>query len=135
MIKKIIIFSIVAIVLIGGYFLICSKNTEDSTEESTLFNYDIDQIEEIELQNGDTGKLVLVTDKDEITEIIGALNSFRYKTKTSKEPTDGWSFSITVNEETTRIYVNNDSTVEMDDFIYTSSTDGYFKEFIEKWMP
>jgi len=141
--QMIIVLVVLFVVVIGGFILKYSNDAYGSI----LFSYDIEQVEKIELQNGNTGDLVSVTDKDEIAEIIGALNSFRYSTCAKEETMMGWSFSIIVHEndvedDAGRIYISSDSSIKINDYEdplltnhYFSSTSDYFNKFIEKWLP
>lgn len=131
----VLIIVIILVIIVGGSILLGSKNTEE-----VLFDFDIEQVEKIELQNGDTGKLMTLTDKNNTSEIIRFLNKFTYNDSEKKEPADGWFFSVTVYEkdgnESPRIYIlNTGKSIEIENYIYSSSTSDYFNEFIEKWLP
>lgn len=105
----------------------------------TLFAFSPESVKQIRLQNGTTGEIKEITDKQSITEILGALNGFRYaSTKALQDGWGGWSFSVEVftngASQAERIYVW-DSIIRYGDVDYTSISTGYFTSFIEKWLP
>jgi len=129
-----ILLSIISFCLLA--FIIVNSIGDNS---GNLFSYMASQVKQIDLQNGSTGGIISIKDKDSISTIIDTLNSFKYSSEEELLPASGWSYSIRIFEydgtnNPSRIFIT-DSTVKMDNIKYQSSSDNYFTNFIDQWMP
>jgi hypothetical protein len=67
-----------------------------------VFDINIEEVEAIRFQSGNTGRYIKYLDEDEVMELVDYLNSFRYRVWLPEPPRGaGWSYRI-------QIYFNND---------------------------
>lgn len=101
--------------------------------DRTCFTISPDLIDSVTLQNGN-GQEIVVTDPDQITEIVDHLNAlrFRYIAKKWNVGMGGWSYRLTlsgVDGET--YYLFWDGCIEIDGLL-TYTEKGYFSDWIDR---
>lgn len=107
-----------------------------NNEISGLFSYSVSDIEKIEFQDGNTGRLVSFTDETEINDIIEHLNAFRYD-QIEPVASSGWTYAVRLwfkdGSDMQRITLRP-SSASIDGNHYISSEQEYFpQEWLEQY--
>lgn len=128
--KQITILSVVVIIIIG--ILIWFKNPIDMTEINP------EEIMEIAIFDGNTGSSLHITDKEDISYIIGNLNTIKLKRQKLSFGYTGYSFKTTIygrnGEEIdgwNNFIINSKDTIRKDPFFYDVVEGGIDYQHIE----
>jgi hypothetical protein len=107
-----------------------------NNEISGLFSYSVSDIEKIEFQDGNTGRLTPYTSETEIKDIVEHLNAFQYD-QIEPVASDGWTYAVRLwfkdGSDMQRITLRP-SSASVDGNHYISSEHEYFpQEWLEQY--
>jgi hypothetical protein len=81
--KRTVVIIIAVVLLLGGCVIFVSIRFGGQVQYNPLtrrvFRIDSEDVKSVRLQSGNTGAVIEYTDREDIEEMIGHLNSFRYK--------------------------------------------------------
>ncbi len=116
--KKIIVLLIAVIIILMGIFTWYNTPID-------LMNLESDEVIEIIVFNGNSGKTTHITEKDKIQHIIENLNDVKVKRSKPSVGYCGYSFKVTIylsdgNEadDWNNFIINSDDTIRKDPFFY-----------------
>jgi hypothetical protein len=94
-----VIIIVAALLLLGGCVVFMSIRFGGQVQYNPLtrrvFRIDSEDVKSVRLQSGNTGAVIEYTDREDIEEMIGHLNSFRYKRRVPiPEDSSGWTYGI-----------------------------------------
>ena len=101
------------------------------------------KVSSIKIFDGNTGKSIIITDKENIEHIIGNLNGITFKKDKVSLGKMGYSFKTTIYKNSGAVYkefmINSTDTIRKDPFFYKDSTKSidydYIRNLIDSQKP
>lgn len=133
--KSIIGAILVFVIVIGGWALYENINPKTDYEFEEFCKVSADAASKLQIRNGGTGELTVVSDPQIIEDLIKTLESITYK-KVKKDPSTGWDYAVTLlagDEEIVKITFVSDVLCTIDGCAYQieSSIGERLQEIVE----
>jgi hypothetical protein len=94
------------------------------------------EVQKIEIFNGNSGEVIVISDRSEIEHIINNLNSISFKRDKISIGYMGISFKTTIYKSNGRVYkkfiINSNDTIRKDPFFYKDSSKSIDFKYFEK---
>ncbi len=131
--KKIVLIILTLVIAVVGIGLIWYNSSVD------MLNLDVEKVAVIEVQNGNTGEHLEITDQDDIAHLIDQWNSVVLSRGKLSSGYVGYSLRITLLDHDGKelsgmnnFYINTDEVMRIDPFFYDVESGNLSHDYIQE---